>query len=784
MTVIMVVPAGGSRDSTALSDVVSTVNGQVADFWAEQSDGGVVLGVTSSRDWVDLGVGCDDPWALWSAAAHAAGFIGQPGDAQHLLVYVGNGAGCSDGLGTVGNAVSSGGYSYVRYPTTSVIAHELGHNLGLGHSSLLQCDGAVSSGTCATTPYYDLYDVMGASWGPLGSLNVPQARERISHVSTMSMWLNSSPENAQEIPLVPVSSRDAGTRGIELSDGGEEHYWLEYRPAAGRDAWLGTAVNRYGLQSGVQLRRESNDGDSSLLLDATPSPRAGWSRDLSTALPVGTTVRLDGRRGAGVFEITVTGSTASVATVRIVPKSAVTVAFERSGGTAGPMGAPMTTEQMCGQMGSTSFCERRFTNGSIVWTPTVDGGAHLVHGPVYTAWSSGGGASVFGFPTTDTTCGGPGAGCRQGFVSANLYSSPATGTKPVRGALRVAYVSLGEEAGVLGYPTDVEICVGSGSCRQDFQFGTLVTGVPGGPRLVPSDFRAVWSLQGYEAGPLGQPTSGAICGLRDGGCGQVFEGGRVYSSPGNGAHAVSGVIQEAWIAQGWEAGPLGYPLAGQVCGLAGGGCAQVFQGGRIYWHPQIGARPVIAPVERAWRGAGGESGVMGYPRSGLICGLRDGGCGQVFQGGRVYSSAAGTFAVSGAVQAAWIAQGWERGPLGYPTGDQRCGLAGDACMQAFQVGTLVARPGMVTVAVTGAVAATWRAAGGETGALGLPASGLICGLRDGGCGQVFDGGRVYSSAAGTFAVSGAVQAAWIAQGWEAGPLGYPASGLICGLRDG
>jgi uncharacterized protein with LGFP repeats len=62
------------------------------------------------------------------------------------------------------------------------------------------------------------------------------------------------------------------------------------------------------------------------------------------------------------------------------------------------------------------------------------------------------------------------------------------------------------------------------------------------------------------------------------------------------------------------------------------------------------------------------------------------GGGQQFVGGTLYLSAAGTFAVSGAIKKAYSAAGGNGGKLGWPTANQTC--AGTACTQHFQGGTL------------------------------------------------------------------------------------------------
>jgi uncharacterized protein with LGFP repeats len=235
-----------------------------------------------------------------------------------------------------------------------------------------------------------------------------------------------------------------------------------------------------------------------------------------------------------------------------------------------------------------------------------------------------------------------------------------------------------------------------------------------------------------------------VCGLPSSGCYQLFERGVIYVSSSTAPALVLGAIRQRWQADGAEWGPLGYPTADERCGLAGGGCSQTFTGGSIFWSATTGARSVRGAILSHWTGRGGVS-ALGYPVTDTTCGLVSSGCYQIFQRGTAYvSSGTGAAVVLGAIRDRWAATGLENGPLGYPTGDERCGLVSGGCSQTFTGGSVSWSPTTGAHSVRGAIGAAWTSAGAEQGSLGYPVEEERA--VSGGSSQRFTGGTLTRSA--------------------------------------
>jgi len=247
-----------------------------------------------------------------------------------------------------------------------------------------------------------------------------------------------------------------------------------------------------------------------------------------------------------------------------------------------------------------------------------------------------------------------------------------------------------------------------------------------------------------SAAVLGNAWGSVACGLKNGGCYQIFQGGAVLWSPSSGAHtSKNGAIRGAYQSTGYENGTLGYPVMGpEFCGLKNGGCYQMFEGGAILWSGATNAQiSNNGPIRSAYAAAGFENGYLGYPATGQICGLRNAGCYQMYQGGAVlWSSATGAHpSPFGAIRGTYASFGFESGRLGYPTSPEHCGTKNGGCYQMYETGAIIWGPGLgAYFSPFGAIRGVWGSQGFENGWMGYPMSHETCSSSTT-CEQVFQG---------------------------------------------
>ncbi len=321
--VVMMASKGLEPDASATEDKVRRVVSQASGWWESQSAGRVRFEVAEVQPWRGTQVSCTDVEGLWRQAHEWAPGSMEAG--RHLLVVLPEAAvdqGCEYGYGSMG-VPASGGSVMVTSLVPSLVAHELGHNLGLGHSHSLTCDDAADgrwdekaeewAAGCTEESYDDLLDVMGYSGPGFGetALNAVHVDALGAEPSAVQVVPAPAAGEATTVTLrVPPMGEGGPGRAVKVAEPGGPTYYVEYRTPVGLDA--NYAASGWQPQMGVRILRTDprfRDASGSYELDATPHDRSDYAR----ALPVGAQFVSAG----GGVRVETLASDAEAATVRV-----------------------------------------------------------------------------------------------------------------------------------------------------------------------------------------------------------------------------------------------------------------------------------------------------------------------------------------------------------------------------------------------------------------------------------------------------------------------------------